>query len=143
MNWNVSKTGGWVEVVEEGKRKTSVSNIPQLPDEIVLYIYKLSRGLLKRDIQMRGVHPLFNTFRGVGFSAKKGSYSHIIKRNVDMCSETTNCENLDERKLVATSNYFILIKSIRILIKKEFNWLQSSVNMLQNERVQCFSEILS
>jgi len=54
MNWIVSESGGWV--VEERKRENSV---PRLPDEIVLFIYKLSQGLLMRDIKMRGTHPLF------------------------------------------------------------------------------------
>lgn len=56
MNWVLSKTGGWV--VEEGKRKKT---IPQLPDEIVLFIYELSQDLFMKDIKNRGVNIVFTT----------------------------------------------------------------------------------
>lgn len=135
MNWILSETGGWN--VAERIPGNSISQLPHLPDEIILFIYKLSRALIIRDIKMRGCHPIFNTFRGFGFSSRNGSYIHLIKRNVNICSETTYCRDLDinGRVLVATIDYFTIIKSIKILIRKEFNWLQSKINMLQNETI--------
>jgi hypothetical protein len=93
MNWVLSKQGGWVEE-KERKRRNSV---PQLPDEIVLFIYKLSQGLLMRDIKMRGTHCLFKNmicydlsvhqclsqFHGVGTRNNfKGKITNNQKRKV-------------------------------------------------------------
>jgi hypothetical protein len=131
MIWVLSKTGGWI--VEEKERKHK-KTIPQLPDEIVLFIYKLSQDLLMKDIRIRGIHPLFDTMKGYSQASLNGSYMHNIKESIDKFSAidistiiNSMCRliywydiNSVEPTIITYAPYFLIVRSIRRLVNYEY-----------------------